>query len=1348
MKLPLPEFIGRRYRVLDTLGKGGMGIVYLVHDILMNNAVFALKTIRQDLVISHKKTGIDNFKNEYEIMTRLKHPNLTQVHDFGEDEDFHYIVMEYLEGILLSDFIKQGRCQTMEASAGIIVQVLRALGYIHSRNIIYRDLKPNNIMIIGKRVKIMDFGLSNLMTKKEDAIKGTVMYLSPDAVNGDINFSMDFFTLGLVWYQMLTGRVFLLKSRSSVNSVITLLKNRRQYETYQEEMLSLIHNTVLRGIISRMTAYDKDSRYRTGQEIIRDINSFPGMEFEFETADTRATYILGNAFADRRTDMLCLKTGGKGEEKPDFIIYSGASGAGKTRLFMEYKKYCRLNSMPFYDACCTVSGHAEYRPIKDIAEQMIPFASRSLLDRSGRYLRLILPEHDRLKNCTPPKISDSHEGLREIIVFNLSSFLVDFACESGKCINLYFDDLQYIDNGSLDILISVLQRLDLRREESKSIRMLAGINEEEISSPVKFSSLFEKGNVQVYYLAPFDIHGVEEFMENVFGHSFISNGLKGAIPVIAGKVGGNPLFLKEYLRALIDKKIIRKGIRYWELAEDIKTVDIPSGLSELVEKRVESLLEDENTKTVIQILSLIKAGLSLDDIKAVSVAMFGFEDTGILLNLERMEIIQSSIREDRIYYTFSGSIMRDAVIKTIKEEMKLRLQLARTLDSAFGLETERFLDDTAYNYLKGGDTQKAVLFYERCEENARKNYMLDNALHYEDILLGLINDEDSEAVLNVMLNKARSLEIIQKWDKALDLLSCILERADRHSLLEISGKACALLGRIQLGKGDSVSARASFYRCLSISGEINDDEMLSEALNSLLLFFYEQSLFDEGISLFNEYRQFWLERNDIKWYSQAVNIMGNIHYARSEYDRALEYFETFRKMQSDDKKSRASSSMNLGNVHMSRGDNEKALECYEEARALYEEIGAKKSMGKVLFNVANIIKTQGDYKKALKHYEYYRSISSETGSKAGYANAVFQIGLLYQSMADYPEAVENYKQAEKIFRDLNNKKGIGAVMGNLGTISFFRGNYDEAMGFYQTLKGISEELGNMSGVSVAIGNIGLIYKNRGDYGKALECFEEKRRISEETGNKRSLGIAYSNMGEVYDCLGRYERAMEYYKKDLAISRELKDRAGAALTLNNLGVACQHMGRLDKALENFKAYLSVSKELGDKLGIGVSTANIGNIWYDIGDTERALKNYNKSIKILSLAGIKDRVLVSALLRKSEILMEDNKNQEAQTACGLALQVSEELQDHDAFFEAGLLKCRIDNSNDKQALLSELKAMISSIQKDSWKAAVYYEMYMAGRNPGHRNQALKLYQDLYEKNPTADFKKKISDLKSCP
>jgi serine/threonine protein kinase len=202
-----------RYEILEQIGKGAMGIVYKGRDPKLQRLT-AIKTIRfiddfdEDQVDEIKK----QFYREAEVVAKLSHPNIVTVYDVGEDLDLSYLAMEYLEGESLEKYTKEGNLLPIRKCIDIIKQVCDALAYAHNHGIVHRDIKPANIMLLRDgQVKVTDFGIARVSTSsrtRTGIVKGTPYYMSPEQTKGlKITGPSDIFSLGVVFYQLLTGRL-------------------------------------------------------------------------------------------------------------------------------------------------------------------------------------------------------------------------------------------------------------------------------------------------------------------------------------------------------------------------------------------------------------------------------------------------------------------------------------------------------------------------------------------------------------------------------------------------------------------------------------------------------------------------------------------------------------------------------------------------------------------------------------------------------------------------------------------------------------------------------------------------------------------------------------------------------------------------------------------------------------------------------------------------------------------------------------------------------------------------------------------------------------------------------------
>jgi serine/threonine-protein kinase len=202
-----------RYEILGELGQGAMGVVYKGRDPKINRLV-AIKTIRfsDDFEEEQAKEVKGRFFKEAELAGRLSHPSIIAIHDVGEDYELTYMAMELLEGNDLEDFCQEDTLLPLRRVLDIAAETADALGYAHSQGVVHRDVKPGNIMLLKNRhIKVTDFGIAKAVSSSQTRtgiILGTPNYMSPEQINGmEIDGRSDIFSLGTVFFQLLTGRL-------------------------------------------------------------------------------------------------------------------------------------------------------------------------------------------------------------------------------------------------------------------------------------------------------------------------------------------------------------------------------------------------------------------------------------------------------------------------------------------------------------------------------------------------------------------------------------------------------------------------------------------------------------------------------------------------------------------------------------------------------------------------------------------------------------------------------------------------------------------------------------------------------------------------------------------------------------------------------------------------------------------------------------------------------------------------------------------------------------------------------------------------------------------------------------
>lgn len=269
--------IANRYQILSLIGQGGMADVYRAKDKILDRIV-AIKVLRSKL--SEDPMILVRFQREASAASRLSHPNVVDIYDVGEFEGLHYIVMEYIRGRTLKQLIQQRGALHYNEAIDIMKQLTSAIVAAHQNHIIHRDIKPQNVLIKDDgTVKITDFGIAVASDSVQLTLNNTVMgsahYLAPETAQGkEPSYQVDIYSLGIVFYELLTGSVpFTGQTPTEI-----AIKHLRVKIPYVRDFNPSIPQSV-ENIVLKATAKDPQQRYQYAQEMLYDLEHCRDLEY-------------------------------------------------------------------------------------------------------------------------------------------------------------------------------------------------------------------------------------------------------------------------------------------------------------------------------------------------------------------------------------------------------------------------------------------------------------------------------------------------------------------------------------------------------------------------------------------------------------------------------------------------------------------------------------------------------------------------------------------------------------------------------------------------------------------------------------------------------------------------------------------------------------------------------------------------------------------------------------------------------------------------------------------------------------------------------------------------------------
>ena len=271
----MDRYIGKmldgRYEILEVIGRGGMAVVYKARCHLMNRFV-AIKILRDDMAADEEFRT--HFKKEAQAVAMLSHPNIVSFYDVSRTPEVDYIVMELIEGITLKQYMKSQGVLKIKESLHFVTQIGKALSHAHSRGIVHRDIKPQNIMIcMDGSVKVADFGIAYLESMQVDehnTAVGSVHYISPEQAKGlTVDARTDIYSLGVMMYEMFTGQLPYIG-----DSAESIARQHVNGTPIKPTFLNPDLSDELERITLKAMCADIDQRYQTVDELLRDLEAY------------------------------------------------------------------------------------------------------------------------------------------------------------------------------------------------------------------------------------------------------------------------------------------------------------------------------------------------------------------------------------------------------------------------------------------------------------------------------------------------------------------------------------------------------------------------------------------------------------------------------------------------------------------------------------------------------------------------------------------------------------------------------------------------------------------------------------------------------------------------------------------------------------------------------------------------------------------------------------------------------------------------------------------------------------------------------------------------------------------
>jgi predicted ATPase len=711
---------------------------------------------------------------------------------------------------------------------------------------------------------------------------------------------------------------------------------------------------------------------------------------------------------------------------------------------------------------------------------------------------------------------------------------------------LCLEDLQWADPSSLALMHYVSRNTrkckllilgtyrpeDITTKEGEShplVETMQLMNREELYEQVELGRLPKES--------------VSEFLAALFGD--VDFGAK-FIDVMYKETEGNPLYILELGKLLVDEGVIQSRDGVCQLSKDLEDVDIPSKIQDVIVRRLDRV-EREGRKVL--------------DYASVTGELFTSPVLASALNVERIQLLEQLKVLEKTHklvhpneggYKFDHAKVKEVLYNEIPAELRMEYHsiIAETIEGLNKDNLEEVVGDLAFHYLHCKNKEKARVYLVRAAEKAKRHYSNEEAIRF--FAEALEFEDDTQKRREIFRDLGDVYELIGDLDKSLESYERVLElsqeRRERADIL-------VDIGELYENKGEHDKAIETNQKALEL---VKGEKCREEGL--------------------------------------ALSGIGDVYCGKGDFDRSLQYcqkgLEILKGM--GDQKGIAHSLNNMGNVHIQRGEFDLALEDYRKSLEIGEKTGNQRDIAHILGNIGAVYLQRGEYEMALEHFRMSLDIFDRMGDQQGIAYSLNNIGVMHEDLGEYEKALDHYRKSLEIVEKTGEQQVMAASLHNIGLIHKCTGEYDQALKQYQRSLELSEKIGYLVGVAYNYCGIAEIYYKKGDLEKALSFCNQAFEMSEDIGVMEYVSDSRRIFGMIYREKKNWEQSAENFRKSVEICREVGREKELAESHFEFGLMWKDKGDAENARENLNRAVEIFNKLGLNRELETARKALGNL----------------------------------------------------------------------------------------------------------------------------------------------------------
>ncbi|HTY08103.1 MAG TPA: tetratricopeptide repeat protein [Candidatus Edwardsbacteria bacterium] len=855
------------------------------------------------------------------------------------------------------------------------------------------------------------------------------------------------------------------------------------------------------------------------------------------------------------------RTLARGAGGATFVV--GEAGLGKSRLLAELKSAIAAQGIAvdvMEGRCLAYGRHAPYWPLLQALQAACGLSDETepamALESIVSHCHELLP--DDWMDTAPYlahlySLALPHEMAEKVVHLDakalkarthlgLRKFLQALAARAPLL--LVVDDYHWVDESTDEFLRELCELPAL------PLRLLALTRPESDAGGQQARQRFQDALAARYReiaLAPLDSAAGTSLAFNLLSVPGIGQGFKD---MLLAKSGGNPFYLEEIIRSLIDSGVLTYRNGVWRLTEDVSSLSIPDTVQSVIAARLDRLERD--LRDILQTASVLGRSFHVHLLEALS----GLDDMMLnlyLATLEEFDFIAETKRGPEAEYAFRHPLSQEVAYQALlkKRRRELHRMAGQAIERAYAERLDDFAEVLAHHYANSDDEAKAIEWLWRAGRKARERYANQEAIAFfttlADTLKWLPQREpdlyEACAALGDAYTRTSDLDESASWYKRME------QHAGNDAVRQARARRLQADILQQQGRyGEALELLAAAERPLTAR---SDAELLEQAevrnLRSWILRIKgdtagavregEAALRILEADLAGSARG-GLKAPVAKARIKVLNSLGGIHYVQGELDRAIRLFQAVVDISAEagELPLLMSGQCNLGVMHYSKGDPAKAMEYYQRFLDTGLRIGDKKAVATAYGNMAIVHQEQGEYGLALERFQKALDINQEVGDRMAVAMNFGNMGLVYKSQGDYARAEELFTAYRDTSREIGYKQGIGVASLNLANLyHHHRGDAARAEALLREIEPLFTELGDKASLcEMYMGWADLKGEMAGGLPEAMQLADKARALAEEVGSQVWQGQVEWTYGNLMAAAGKPRESGQYFEKAMAV----------------------------------------------------------------------------------------------------------------------------------------------------------------------------------------------------------------------